>query len=134
MVIKYCRFLQSVNIYIRNSNPLSFKCYYLKYLTIISSSLLYISQFNLVEASFQEKKATKYNSPFLLYYNNTPPSVQLDEFVLIIYLRSELKWARIKVIIKRYFKLLKAYLYLSIYSNFIFFFVKFINSQAISKK
>ena len=33
---------RAVNIYIRNNNPLSLGRYYLKYLTIASSSLLYI--------------------------------------------------------------------------------------------
>ena len=52
----------------------------------------------------------------------------LDESVLIIYLKLGLKWVKIKVVIKQYFKLLKAYLYLGVYLNFIFFFIKFINS------
>ena len=35
---------------------------------------------------------------------------------------------RIKVVIKRRFKLLKAYLYLGVYLNFTFFFIRLINS------
>ena len=58
----------------------------------------------------------------------------LDKSILIIYLKLGLKWVRIKAVIKQYFKLLKAYLYLGIYLNFKFFFIKFINSQAIFKK
>ena len=58
----------------------------------------------------------------------------LDESVLTIYLKLGLEWVRIKAVIKQYFKLLKAYLYLGVYLNFIFFFIKFINSWTISKK
>ena len=49
-------------------------------------------------------------------------------FILIIYLKLGLKWVRIKAVIKWYFKLLKAYLYLGVYLKFKFFFVRFVNS------
>ena len=71
--------------------------------------------------------ATKYSSPFLLYCNNTPFNAWLNKSVSTIYLKLGLKWAKIKAIIKQCFKLLKAYLYLGVYSNFTFFFIEFIN-------
>ena len=48
-----------------------------------------------------------------VYYNS----------VLILYAKGSV----LKVVIKWYFKLLKAYLYLGVYLNFIFFFVRLIN-------
>jgi len=49
------------------------------------------------------------------------------------YLRLGLKWARIRVVVKRCFKLLKAYLHLAVYLNFMFFLIRFTNGWAIFK-
>ena len=76
---------------------------------------------------FFKKKVTRCSLPFLLYYNNTPFSAWLDKSILTTYLRLKLKWVRIRVVIKRRFKLLKTYLYLGVHLNLIFFFIRFVN-------